>query len=368
MLDGMVETKALSPSDRAAQVFPPTVPPDQARAQNQTTGPNGLIERQVTKELMELFNIDEQTLNTQGLQVTTTIDPKAQQAAEKAVSKYLDGQDPDMRSAVVSIDPHNGAITRLLRRFGRQRFRLRPGRAADRIVVQGVRPCRRARTGHRPGLPGRQLTADGRRHQDHQRRRRELRDLQYRRGAQAFAEHRLLPADAQTQERAAGRRGRRALRPVSRQASPASITRCPRTARADRPTTGSCWASIKLGRSTWRRRTPRWPHPACITAPHLVQKVVNADGQVLFDAGNSDNNGEQRIDKGGRGQRHRRDAADRRLFARPRPGRRTGVGGQDRHGAAGRHRRQQGCLDGRVHAVAVDGGVGGNRPRTTCRW
>jgi membrane peptidoglycan carboxypeptidase len=32
--------------------------------------------------------------------------------------------------------------------------------------------------------------------------------------------------------------------------------------------------------------------------PHLVQKVVNADGQVLFDAGNSDNNGEQRIDKG----------------------------------------------------------------------
>src|SRR6201988_1964064 len=32
--------------------------------------------------------------------------------------------------------------------------------------------------------------------------------------------------------------------------------------------------------------------------PHLVQKVVNADGQVLFDAGNSDNSGEQRIDKG----------------------------------------------------------------------
>jgi membrane peptidoglycan carboxypeptidase len=110
VLDGMVETKALSPSDRTAQVFPATVPPDQARVQNQITGPNGLIERQVTRELMELFNVDEQTLNTQGLQVTTTIDPKAQQAAEKAVSKYLDGQDPDMRTALVSIDPHNGAI------------------------------------------------------------------------------------------------------------------------------------------------------------------------------------------------------------------------------------------------------------------
>src|ERR1700739_3348633 len=110
VVDGMVDDPALSPTDRAAQQFPTTVPPDQARAPNHTSGPAGLIERQVTKELMELFNIDEQTLNTQGLQVTTTIDPKAQQAAEKAVSKYLDGQDPDMRAAAVSIDPHNGAI------------------------------------------------------------------------------------------------------------------------------------------------------------------------------------------------------------------------------------------------------------------
>ncbi|MGH3578216.1 MAG: transglycosylase domain-containing protein, partial [Mycobacterium sp.] len=110
VLDGMVEIGALSPKDRAAQVFPTTVPPDQARAQDQTTGPNGLIERQVTKELLDLFEIDEQTLNTQGLQVTTTIDPQAQKAAENAVSKYLEGQKPDMRAAVVSIDPHNGAV------------------------------------------------------------------------------------------------------------------------------------------------------------------------------------------------------------------------------------------------------------------
>jgi membrane peptidoglycan carboxypeptidase len=110
VLDGMVQIGALSPKDRAAQAFPPTVPPDQARAQNQTTGPNGLIERQVTRELLELFNIDEQTLNTQGLQITTTIDPQAQKAAEDAVSKYMEGQAPDMRTAVVSIDPHNGAV------------------------------------------------------------------------------------------------------------------------------------------------------------------------------------------------------------------------------------------------------------------
>ena len=110
VLDGMVDDHALSPTDRAAQQFPPTVPPDQARVQNQTSGPNGLIERQVTRELMDLFNIDEQTLNTQGLQVTTTIDPQAQKAAEDSVSKYMEGQAPDMRTAVVSIDPHNGAV------------------------------------------------------------------------------------------------------------------------------------------------------------------------------------------------------------------------------------------------------------------
>lgn len=110
VLDGMVETGALSPKDRADQVFPATVAPDQARAQTQTTGPEGLIERQVTKELLDLFNIDERTLNTQGLQITTTIDMQAQRAAEKAVSKYLEGQDPAMRAAVVSIDPRDGAV------------------------------------------------------------------------------------------------------------------------------------------------------------------------------------------------------------------------------------------------------------------
>ena len=110
VLDGMVTIGALSPTDRAAQVFPPTVPPDQARMQDQTTGPNGLIERQVTKELLDLFNINEQQLNTEGLQITTTIDPQAQKAAEEAVADNLEGQDPDMRSAVVSVDPKTGGI------------------------------------------------------------------------------------------------------------------------------------------------------------------------------------------------------------------------------------------------------------------
>ena len=110
VLDGMVSMGALSKADRAAQQFPATVPPEQAREENQSDGPNGLIQRQVVKELLDIFNINEQALNTEGLQVTTTIDPTAQKAAEKAVDNVLEGQNPDMRSAVVSIDPHTGGV------------------------------------------------------------------------------------------------------------------------------------------------------------------------------------------------------------------------------------------------------------------
>jgi len=110
VLDGMVTIGALSQEERDQQVFPQTVPPDLAKKENLTTGPNGLIERQVIKELLELFNIDQQTLDTQGLEITTTIDPQAQEAAENAVNTYLDGQIPEMRAAVVSIDPRTGGV------------------------------------------------------------------------------------------------------------------------------------------------------------------------------------------------------------------------------------------------------------------
>ncbi|MEI6698802.1 MAG: transglycosylase domain-containing protein [Mycobacteriaceae bacterium] len=110
VLDGMVTIGALSQEERDQQVFPETVAPDKAKTENLTTGSNGLIERQVTKELLDLFNINQDTLNTQGLQITTTIDSQAQQAAENAVANYLDGQLPDMRSAVVSIDPRTGGV------------------------------------------------------------------------------------------------------------------------------------------------------------------------------------------------------------------------------------------------------------------
>ncbi len=110
VLDGMVTIGALSQEERAQQVFPQTISPDAAKDENLTTGPNGLIQRQVVQELMDLFNIDQDSLNTQGLQITTTIDTQAQNAAVDAAESYLDGQMPEMRTAVVSIDPRTGGV------------------------------------------------------------------------------------------------------------------------------------------------------------------------------------------------------------------------------------------------------------------
>ncbi|WP_396873132.1 transglycosylase domain-containing protein, partial [Mycolicibacter heraklionensis] len=110
VLDGMVQTGALTLSERAKQFFPTTIPPDQARNADQASGPAGLIQRQVTEELLDMFHIDEQTLNMEGLRITTTIDMKAQRAVEKAVKATMAGQKPTMRTAVVSIDPRNGAV------------------------------------------------------------------------------------------------------------------------------------------------------------------------------------------------------------------------------------------------------------------
>ncbi|OMC15163.1 penicillin-binding protein [Mycolicibacter heraklionensis] len=110
VLDGMVQTGALTLQERAGQSFPATIPLDQARNADQASGPAELIQRQVTEELLDMFHIDEQTLNMEGLRITTTIDMKAQRAVEKAVRATMAGQKPTMRAAVVSIDPRNGAV------------------------------------------------------------------------------------------------------------------------------------------------------------------------------------------------------------------------------------------------------------------
>jgi membrane peptidoglycan carboxypeptidase len=112
VLDGMVTIKKLSATDRAAQVFPPTIAP--TTAQLGGTGPTALIVRQVRAELSKI-GIDESTLNTGGLVIQTTLNPVAQGAAQTAIDKVYGTLTPKqiedkLREALVAVDPATGGV------------------------------------------------------------------------------------------------------------------------------------------------------------------------------------------------------------------------------------------------------------------
>jgi len=109
VLDGMTDMGVLDSSERSAQVFPETVPSDTLARATEATGPEGLIRSQVLREL-SAAGISEQVLNTEGLRIITTIDPKAQQAAIEAARSTLAGEPENLRTAVVSVDPRSGAV------------------------------------------------------------------------------------------------------------------------------------------------------------------------------------------------------------------------------------------------------------------
>ncbi|BAW10729.1 transglycosylase domain-containing protein [Nocardia seriolae] len=110
VLDGMVDGGNLSAADRQNMQYPAVIPAAQAQKDKTLdAGPEGLIKTQVLKEL-EAAGITEHDLNTEGLQITTTIDPKAQQAAVDAVNKVMDGEPEKLRTAVVSVDPKTGSV------------------------------------------------------------------------------------------------------------------------------------------------------------------------------------------------------------------------------------------------------------------
>ncbi|QKT13770.1 transglycosylase domain-containing protein [Rhodococcus sp. W8901] len=109
VLDGMVTMSALSSVERGAMQFPDVLPTAPLADAGAAPGPEGLIRAQVLRELAE-SGVSEQDLNTEGLQITTTIDPTAQQAALDAVADTLDGEPENLRTAVVSVDPKSGAV------------------------------------------------------------------------------------------------------------------------------------------------------------------------------------------------------------------------------------------------------------------
>lgn len=108
VLDGMVEMGVLDAGERATTPYPDTIDPAEVPVPTNTDGPEGLIRNRVLAELTE-EGITETQVNTQGLRITTTIDPTVQQAALDAVDTYVD-IDGGQRAAVVSVEPATGAV------------------------------------------------------------------------------------------------------------------------------------------------------------------------------------------------------------------------------------------------------------------
>lgn len=109
VLDGMVSTGTLSQAERDSLVYPETTDPALNRAYTEASGTNGLIKNQVMWELADL-GISEDVVQTRGLRVTTTIDPKVQENMVNSVHTLLQGEDEKIRTASVSIDPKTGAV------------------------------------------------------------------------------------------------------------------------------------------------------------------------------------------------------------------------------------------------------------------
>lgn len=110
VLNGMADLGTLAKADRDAMTFPAVAAANRPTDLNQAPGPEGHIKTQVLAELAEA-GISDETLNTAGLQITTTIDPQAQAAALNAVSKNLDGEPEELRTAAVSINPRTGGVS-----------------------------------------------------------------------------------------------------------------------------------------------------------------------------------------------------------------------------------------------------------------
>ncbi|QUQ70073.1 penicillin binding protein [Kutzneria sp. CA-103260] len=108
----MVDKGWMTASERAKYTAPPAlIDRDKARPTT-LTGARQAIEDQVLDELTQQpFGITVDQAERQGVKIYTTIDPKAQDAAEQAVTSVMNGQPRSLRQALVAVNPKTGGVT-----------------------------------------------------------------------------------------------------------------------------------------------------------------------------------------------------------------------------------------------------------------
>ncbi|WP_300011970.1 transglycosylase domain-containing protein [Pseudonocardia sp.] len=113
VLDQMEQAGFLTPAQRAEQTFPATVPTEGEGAADTTGIPNDAnfyVWERARQEVLDRGIVTEQEFLTEGLTVTTTVEPARQREAVAAVTDQLDGQPEQLRAALVSVDPRTGGI------------------------------------------------------------------------------------------------------------------------------------------------------------------------------------------------------------------------------------------------------------------
>ncbi|MEV6625505.1 transglycosylase domain-containing protein, partial [Amycolatopsis sp. NPDC051114] len=107
-LDRMVKNNYITAADRAKAQFPTPIPLEDSK--QQAGAPPAFVVQQVKDELAA-HDIPEDRYYSGGFQVQTTIDPKAQQAAEQAATDAMKGQvDDNLLNALVAVDPETGGV------------------------------------------------------------------------------------------------------------------------------------------------------------------------------------------------------------------------------------------------------------------
>jgi membrane peptidoglycan carboxypeptidase len=109
VLDAMVQEGWLKPEERQASQYPP-VQPKTGSSLGIPSGPEGLIVQRAVAELVAR-GYDEQQVYAGGLRITTTVSKGQQDIATNAVNEVMQGEDENLRQALVAINPRSGAVT-----------------------------------------------------------------------------------------------------------------------------------------------------------------------------------------------------------------------------------------------------------------
>ena len=107
-LDQMQAAGFLPAAERSAQKFPEVLPAAPIGAGVPADDRYHIFERAQAE--LRANGISQEEIDTGGLTVTTTIDANRQKAAVDAVTKVMKTQPANLRTALVAVDPRNGAI------------------------------------------------------------------------------------------------------------------------------------------------------------------------------------------------------------------------------------------------------------------